>query len=89
MLIVPVFVHYFTLCYGMFFGNNLVNKHKNTWYQAFRRYADDISSFLGYYASYSANSKSKKKGFFDFLTLEDGTDRLSPNIGSELQLYTA
>jgi len=54
-----------------------------------RRYVDEIFSFLGYYAACKGNSKSKKKGFFDFLTLEDGTDRLSPNIGSELQLYTA
>jgi hypothetical protein len=53
------------------------------------RYVDEIFSLPGYYAAYSGNSKAKKKGFFDFLTLEDGTDRSSPNVGSELQLYTA
>ena len=26
---------------------------------------------------------------WDFLTLEDGTDRLSRNVGKELSLYTA
>ena len=52
---------------------------------SFRRYVDEISP-LGYYAVYSGNSKAKKKGFFDFLTLEDGADKLSPNIDSELQL---
>ena len=55
---------------------------------SFRRYVDEMS-LLGYYAVYSGNSKAKKKGFFDFLTLEDGTDRLSPKVCSELQLYTA
>jgi len=28
-------------------------------------------------------------GFFDFLTLEDGTDRLFRNVGTELLPYTA
>jgi hypothetical protein len=42
---------------------------------SFRLYVDDIS-LLGYYAVYSGNSKAKKKDFFDFLTLEDVTDRL-------------
>jgi len=28
-------------------------------------------------------------GFFDFLTLEDETDRLSRNVGTELPPYTA
>jgi hypothetical protein len=27
--------------------------------------------------------------FLDFLTLEDGTDRLSRNVGQELPLYAA
>jgi hypothetical protein len=54
----------------------------------FRRYVDEIS-FLEYYAVYSGNSKAKRKGSFDFLTLGGGTDRLSPNVSSELQLYTA
>jgi hypothetical protein len=55
---------------------------------SFRRYVDELS-LLGYYAVYSGNSKANKKGFFDFLTLEDGTDRLPPKGCSELQLYTA
>jgi hypothetical protein len=54
----------------------------------FRRYVDEMS-LLGYYAVYSGNSKANKKVFFDFLTLEDGTGRLSPKVCSELQLYTA
>jgi hypothetical protein len=34
--------------------------------------------------------KSKKKAFFlDFLTLEDGTDTLSRNVGTELPLNAA
>ena len=46
-----------------------------------------IHALLGYYAAYSVKSvpssrvkKSKKKAFFlDFLTPEDGTERLSRN----------
>jgi hypothetical protein len=55
---------------------------------SFRRYVVEIFFLLGYYAVYSGNSKARKKGFFDFLTLEDRTDRLSTTVGSELQLYT-
>jgi hypothetical protein len=51
---------------------------------SFRRYVDEIFFLLGYYAVYSDNSKAKKKGLFDFFTLEDGTNRLSPTVGSEL-----
>jgi hypothetical protein len=39
---------------------------------------------------YPRAKKSKKKSFFlDFLTLEDGTDRLSRNVGIELPLNAA
>jgi len=38
----------------------------------------------------SGVKKSKKKTFFlDFLNLEDGTDRLTRNVGTELPLYAA
>ena len=33
------------------------------------------------------SSMVKKSVFFDFLTLEDGTDRLSLNVGTYLPLY--
>jgi hypothetical protein len=33
--------------------------------------------------------KSKKNFFLDILTLEDGTERLSRNVGTELPLYAA
>jgi hypothetical protein len=39
---------------------------------------------------YSRVKKSKKKAFFwDFLTLEDGRDKLSRNVGTELPLNAA
>ena len=65
----------------------------------FRREVDIICTLLGFYAPQSDNSlptfrdntsvpylrvkKSKK----DFLTLEDGTDRLSRKVCKELSLY--
>jgi hypothetical protein len=33
--------------------------------------------------------EDRKPLFFDFLTLEDGTDRLFRNVGKKLPLYTA
>ena len=56
---------------------------------SFRRYVDEIFPHVGYYAGCSDNSKAKKKGFLEFLTLEDGNDRSSPDVSNELQLYTA
>jgi hypothetical protein len=38
---------------------------------------------------YSRIKKSKKKTFFEFLTLADGTHRLSRNVGTELPLNAA
>jgi len=52
----------------------------------------------GYYAAYSGNSvptfrgnlsvpSSGVKNLLGFLTLEDGTDRLSRNVGTESPMY--
>jgi hypothetical protein len=58
----------------------------------FRRDVDEICALLGYYAALSGSSVTTfrdnqsvpfsrvKKSFLDFLTLEDGTDRLSRNV---------
>jgi hypothetical protein len=54
----------------------------------FRRYVDEICTLLGYYAAYSGNSKVKVKGFLYVLNLEDRTDKLSPDVGKALQIYT-
>jgi hypothetical protein len=80
---------------------NIVNKHITCVISGFRSDVDGICAFLGYYASLSGSSvptfrdnlsvpslrfkKSKKI----FLTLEDGTDRLSRNVGTELPLDDA
>lgn len=57
----------------------------------FRRDLDDILVLQGWYAAYigsyqrfETNYRSKHE---DYLTLEDGTDRLSPNVGNYLQIY--
>jgi hypothetical protein len=62
---------------------------------------DVICALLGYYATLSGRSvpmfrdnfsvpSSRVKTFFlDFLSLEDGTDKLSRNIGTELPLNAA
>jgi hypothetical protein len=53
-----------------------------------------------YYATYSGTSlptfrdnlpvqAAKVNEFVDFLTPEDGTDKLSRNVGNELPLYAA
>jgi len=47
---------------------------------------NEIYALLGYYA---ASGDSLRTFFLDFMTLEDGTDRLSRNDGRELPLYTA
>jgi predicted GNAT family N-acyltransferase len=52
----------------------------------FRREVDENSSLLGYYAVSSGNSLLT---FWGLLTLEDGTDRLSRNVGKELPLLAA
>jgi len=62
----------------------------------FRRNVDDIWAFLGYYAGYNCDSATT---FRDNLLvpsstvnswpLEDGTDRLSRNVGTELPIYAA
>jgi hypothetical protein len=68
----------------------------------FRRDADDTCALLGYYAASSSNplptfrdnlsvpssrvKKSNEKK--DVLILEDGTDRLSRNVGIELPTNT-
>jgi hypothetical protein len=46
----------------------------------FRRDIDEICPLLGYYAGLSDSSVP---------TLEDGTDRLSRNVGTELPLNAA
>jgi hypothetical protein len=37
----------------------------------------------------SVSSSMAKKLFLDFLSLEEGTDRLSQNVGKKLPLYAA
>jgi hypothetical protein len=68
----------------------------------FRREVDEICALLGYYTACSGNSlltfsifkvkNPKILGFLivlDFLTPDNGTDRLSRNVGKELPVYTA
>jgi len=58
---------------------------------------DDISAVLRYYVAYSGNFLPTSQDnlsvptfpFLEFLTLEDGADRLSRNVGKELPLYAA
>jgi hypothetical protein len=52
-----------------------------------------MCTVLGYYAAYIGNSLQTFQNnllgsIFKFLTLENGTDKLSRNIGKELTLYT-
>jgi len=49
-----------------------------------RKCAGRHTVFCNYTASLDFLTKSK-----NFLTLEDGTDRLSQNVGKELPLYAA
>jgi hypothetical protein len=64
--------------------------------------APEISALLGYYAALSGSSVPtfrdklsvlsscvKKFLILDFLTFEDGTDRLSQNVGTELPVNAA
>jgi hypothetical protein len=59
----------------------------------FRGYVDGIFALLGYYAALSGSSVAKFilgfLFFLDFLALEDGTDGLSRNVGTELPLNAA
>jgi hypothetical protein len=65
----------------------------------FRHDFADIYALLGHYAAWSGNlllmfrdylsvpASRMKKAWLDFLTLEDGTDMLSRNVGKKLPLY--
>jgi hypothetical protein len=53
----------------------------------YRRFCTPYRSQLQ--GSRSSRRKSKKIFFLEFLTLEDGADRLSRNVGTELPLYPA
>jgi hypothetical protein len=56
----------------------------------FRHEADDIYTLLGYYETSNGNTAPNFRDSLsvpsssDFVTLEDGTDRLSRNFGTEL-----
>jgi len=57
----------------------------------FRREVGENSAFLGYCAGSSCNFLPTFRDnllvpYFQFLTLEDGTDKLSRNVGKELPL---
>jgi hypothetical protein len=52
----------------------------------FHHDVDEIIALLGYYAASSGNPLLT---FRDFLTLEDESDRLSPNLGKGLPLNAA
>ena len=52
----------------------------------FCRDVNEICALLGCYA---ADSGQEVQVDFDFLTVEDGTDRFSRNVGRELSLYGA
>jgi hypothetical protein len=64
----------------------------------FRHVVDEICTVLGYYAASISNtlptfwdnvSVPSSRVFLDFLTLEDGTDVLSRNVGKVLRLDAA
>jgi len=62
----------------------------------FRRDIGEICALLGYYAACSGNSLPTFRSYLSdiqrsriFLTLEDGTDRLSRNVGKKLPPYVA
>jgi hypothetical protein len=58
---------------------------------SFLREVDEIGPLLGYYAAYSDNSVPTFRDNISvpLMTLQDGTDRLSRNVGEELPLYAA
>jgi len=85
--------------------NNVMSHQLNKWFHYLTsiRYTctapqREICALLKYYAAYSGNSwptfrdnisvPSSRISFY-FLTLEDGTDRLSRNVGKDLPLYAA
>jgi hypothetical protein len=53
----------------------------------FHRNVDEISALLGYYTA--SNDNPCPTFFVDFLTLEDGTDMLSQNVGKGLPFDAA
>jgi hypothetical protein len=66
----------------------------------FSRELDEICALLGYYTVYSGNSlptfwddmsipSSRTTVRYHLQDLEDGTERLSPNVCKELPLYAA
>jgi len=65
----------------------------------FRFEVDENFPLLGYYAAGSGKSlptfrdnlsvKKTQEEIFDFLTLEDGTGRMSRNVGKKLPLLAA
>jgi hypothetical protein len=72
--------------------------HVGDWYfcpcefSGFRHDVDEIRDLLEYYAAYGGSYLPMFRDNqvdLDFLTLEDGTDRLSRNVGTELSLYNA
>ena len=72
--------------------------HAGDWYRraceisGFRHDVDKIRNFLGYCAAYSGSYIPMfryNQEDLDFFTLEDGTDRLSRNVGTVLSLYNA
>jgi hypothetical protein len=57
---------------------------------SFRRQIDENCALLGYYATSSGNNALPKFRYnLSFPSSEDGTDRLSRNVGKELPLLAA
>lgn len=72
-------------------------------FQNFTKYRYEICNLLGYYTAYGCNSllmfqdnlsvpssrSRNQRDYSNFLTLEDGSNRLSQNVGKELLPYAA
>ena len=55
----------------------------------FRRVVNEVCCLVEFYVGYNVNSvQTFRDNPWDFLTLEDGTDRLSRNVGKELNHST-
>ena len=71
----------------------MVNNEKIYVISAFCREVGENCGLLSYYAASSGNSFYRRFGtkyrFIYFLILEDGTDRLSRNVGKNLPLLVA